>query len=195
MSEKTTWNRDFEIPPEQRTERQAALIKKIEEGPRGRVTLNYRMWLHNMDMAEVAEPFGLYLTYLAPVTKRQKEILILTHAAYWGAKFEWNVHKPQAKAVGITDEQIQAIADGRPPCFGDLTEDLTYELVQALQVDREVSDDLYARCMAHFGHKGVSEITGLLGLYTMTAMSICFYQVPMDHSPPWAKLPFKLTRE
>ena len=195
MSEHKTWSRDFEIRPEQRNERQAALVRRIEEGPRGRVTINYRMWLHNMDLAEVAEPFGLYLTYLSPVTKRQKEILILAHAAYWDAKFEWNIHKVQAKAVGITDEQIQSIKQGRPPGFGDVTEDLTYELARALHVEREVNDDLYARCMEQFGHKGVSDLIGLIGLYTMAAMSLCFYQVPIDHAPPWAKLPFKLSND
>ena len=195
MSEYPTWSRDFEIPPEQRTARQAALVEKIEAGPRGRVTLNYRMWLHNMDLAEVTEPFGLYVTYLSPVTKRQKEILILTHAAFWDAKFEWNVHAPQARAVGITDDQMQAIAEGRAPGFADPIEELTYELVRALHVYRHVNEDLYGRSMEHLGHRGVSDLIGLIGLYTMAAQSMTFYQVPKDHAPPWAKLPFKLSRE
>lgn len=186
MTPRSALKRDFEIPPQQRTERQQAMYRHIEQGPRGRVMVNLRAWLHNMDFLDVAEPFGLYLSQLAPLTKRQKEILVLVHAHFWDAKFEWAAHVKHALKAGITQEQIDAIAQGCTPTFGDRVEDLTYELVNTLHTVRHVDDDLYSRCMEVFGHKGVSDLIGLIGLYTMVAMTLNFYDVPPGHLPPWA---------
>jgi hypothetical protein len=41
--------------------------------------------------------------------------------------------------------------------------------------------------MRVFGHKGVSDLIGLIGLYTMVAMTLNFYDVPPGHAPAWQK--------
>lgn len=181
--------RDFEILPADRTERQQAMYRHIEQGPRGRVMINLRAWLHNMDFLDVAEPFGLYLTQRAPLTKRQKEILILVHANFWDARFEWDAHVRHALKAGITQAQIDAIEQGGRPHFDDPVEDLTWELVRALHTVRHIDDDLHDRCMRQFGHKGVTDLIGVIGLYTMIAMTLNFYDVPAGHLPPWAATP------
>jgi 4-carboxymuconolactone decarboxylase len=188
MNSPAALKRDFEIPPERRDERQQAMYRSIEQGPRGRVMINLRAWLHNMDFLDVAEPFGLYLTQRAPLTKRQKEILVLVHANFWDAKFEWDAHVKHALKAGITREQIDAIEQRRTPHFGDPVEDLTYELVVALHTVRHIDDALHDRCMKVFGHKGVIDLIGLIGLYTMIAMTLNFYDVPAGHLPPWARV-------
>jgi 4-carboxymuconolactone decarboxylase len=179
--------RDFEISPQLRTDRQQQMVRHIEQGPRGRVMINLRAWLHNMDFLDVAEPFGLYLSQFAPVTKRQKEILILVHAHFWDAKYEWDAHTRHALKAGITQAQIDALAKGVRPEFGNVLEDLTWELVTALHTVRHVDDDLYERCMKVFDHKGVSDLIGLIGLYTMIAMTLNFYDVPAGHVPDWQR--------
>lgn len=187
MSGVTHLRRDFEILPDLRTERQQQMVRHIEHGPRGRVMINLRAWLHNMDFLDVAEPFGLYLSQFAPVTKRQKEILVLVHARFWDAKYEWDAHTRHALKVGITQKQIEAIEQGARPDFEDPVENLTWELVTALHTVRQIDDDLYQRSMKVFGHKGVSDLIGLIGLYTMVAMTLNFYDVPPGYAPVWLK--------
>jgi 4-carboxymuconolactone decarboxylase len=187
MSTQSVLRRDFEIPPQLRTDRQQQMVRHIEQGPRGRVMVNLRAWLHNMDFLDVAEPFGLYLSQFAPVSKRQKEILVLVHAHFWDAKYEWDAHTRHALKAGITQEQIDAISKGLRPVFEDAVESLTWELVAALHTVRHIDDDLYERSMRVFGHKGVSDLIGLIGLYTMVAMTLNFYDVPPGHAPAWQK--------
>lgn len=171
--------RFVEIAPEERTDRQNAIVKRIEEGPRGRLPINLRVWLHNPDFVDVAEPFGLYVSALAPITKRQKEIVVLVGALHWKAQFEWHVHQGHAQKVGITSAQISAIAARQPSdLFEDQLENLTYELAVALHGQGSVPQELYARAMASMGHKGVSDLIGLVGLYTMIAMTLNFYDIP-----------------
>jgi 4-carboxymuconolactone decarboxylase len=169
-----------DIPVEERTERQSQLISKIEAGPRGRVPINLRIWMRNPDFVDAVEPFGLYVSNTAPITKRQKEIAVLVGASFWEAELEWHVHQGHAKKVGITAEQIEAIGNGVSPNFPDETENLTYELAVAFHGKGRVPDELHARAMERLGHKGVSDLIGLIGLYTMISMTLNFYDV----SPP-----------
>lgn len=114
--------RKFEIDPAERTARQSELVARIEAGPRGRVPINLRAWLHNPDFVDVVEPFGLYVSSLAPITSRQKEIVVLVGARFWQARFEWAMHERHARKAGLTDAQIDAIREGRDPGFDDAKE-------------------------------------------------------------------------
>lgn len=182
MSRPIIRSRPFEIDPAERTERQQAIVERIERGPRGRVPINLRAWLHNPDFVDVVEPFGLYVSQLAPITKRQKEILILAGARFWQAAFERAMHEQHAARAGLTAEQIARINAGESPQFEDPLEQLTWELAVAIHAPGPVPQALYERCMAVMGHAGVSNLIGLAGLYTMIAMTLNFYDV----QPPGA---------
>ncbi len=171
-------SRPFEIAPGDRTPRQAALVERISAGPRGRVPINLRAWLHNPDFVDVVEPFGLYVTELAAITKRQKEIVVLVGAHFWQAGYEQAMHVNHARKQGIGEAQIAALCEGRKPDFSDPVESLTWELAYTLNHQRHVGDDLHRRALEQFGHKGVSDLIGLIGLYTMIAMTLNFYDVP-----------------
>ncbi len=172
-----TLSRPFEISPEDRTERQSLIISRIESGPRGRVPINLRAWLHNPDFVDVVEPFGLYVSALAPITARQKEILVLVNARFWGAAYERYMHVNHARKAGISDEQIQKINDGISPDFADQLEQLTWEASVSLHRPGAMEEGLYQRCVEAMGHKGVSDLIGLAGLYTMIAMTLNFHDV------------------
>lgn len=177
MSTKPVSSRPFEIAPAERNERQKAIVERIESGPRGRVPINLRAWLHNPDFVDVVEPFGLYVSQLAPITKRQKEILVLTGARFWKAAYEWYMHEGHALKAGITSQEIDRIRVGKSPEFADPVEQLTWELGSALHSQGPVPEPLYRRCIEVLGHKGVSDLIGLAGLYSMIAMTLNFYDV------------------
>jgi 4-carboxymuconolactone decarboxylase len=177
MSNKPASSRPFEIPADERDARQKAIVERIESGPRGRVPINLRAWLHNPDFVDVVEPFGLYVSSTAPITKRQKEILVLAGARFWKAAYELHMHEAHALKAGITPEQIGRIKAGESPDFADPLEQLTWELACAIHAPGPVAQPLYERCMKAMGHKGVSDLIGLAGLYTMIAMTLNFHDV------------------
>lgn len=169
----------FELNREQMNAAQSAFVDKITAGPRGRVPINLRAWLHNLPFAMVAEPFGLYVSGLArSITSREREITVLVNAQFWEAEFEWAMHERHALKVGLTPSQIEAIRARRDPGFNDVGEDLTYHLAYDLHVNKVIDDVLYQRAMAHFGHEGISDRIGLIGLYTMIGMTLNFYAIP-----------------
>ena len=175
----------FELDRGQLDPAQGAFFDRVSAGPRGRVPINLRAWLHNVPFAEAVEPFGLYVSETAPsITKREKEITVLVNARFWQAGFEWAMHVRHATKVGLTPAQIEAIRVRKDPCFEDLGERLTYKLVDSLHEDKAVGNALYQEALSHFGHEGVSDRIGLAGLYTMIAMTLNFYDVavPEDGS-------------
>lgn len=178
--------RPFEIAPEARSPRQAALVERISAGPRQRVPINLRAWLHNPDFVDVVEPFGLYVSELAAMSKRQKEIVVLIVAHFWRAEYALAMHAGHARKHGIGEAQIAALCEGRRPDFADPVESLTWELAHTLIHERQIGDDLYRRAFARFGHKGVPDLIGLIGLYTMIAMTLNFYDVPGPDPAPRA---------
>ncbi|MPS25754.1 MAG: carboxymuconolactone decarboxylase family protein [Alcaligenaceae bacterium] len=168
----------FELDRSQLDPAQGAFFDRVSAGPRGRVPINLRAWLHNVPFAEAVEPFGLYVSETAPsISKREKEITVLVNARFWQARFEWAMHVRHATKAGLTASEIEAIRVRKDPCFDDRGESLTYRLADGLHEDRAVDDALYQEALAHFGHEGVADRIGLAGLYTMIAMTLNFYDV------------------
>jgi len=170
-------DRPYYLEPKDRSPQQSALIKRVIDGPRGRVPPNLYMWLNNVDFAEVAEKFGEYTSQKARFQPLAKEIIILLTASHWRSTFEWYHHAPHAKKHGATAAQLDALWNKTDPKFADPIDQLTYEVAFAVIEKHEVSDDLYKRAIAKLGHVGVSDIIGLAGLYTMIAQSLAFYKI------------------
>ena len=81
--------------------------------------------------------------------------------------------------AGLTQAQVDAIWAGRDPGFEDDFDQVSWELAVALLEKREISDDLHRRALEQLGHRGVHDIVGLMGLYTMIAQTLSFYRVPV----------------
>ena len=170
--------RPWKIAPDRMTDAQRALVRHVEGGPRGRMPPNLTIWLNNMGFAPVAEKFGEYVSQIATFTPRQKEIVILTVAAFWQSRFEWHFHQALGAKRGLTQQQIDAIWQGTDPGFTDPVERASWELVRAL-LAHDVPDEVHRRTMEQLGHQGVQDIVGLMGLYTMIAQTIAYYRVPI----------------
>ena len=174
----------FELQAGQLDERQRAFVERVTAGPRGRVPINLQAWLRDMPFAEVVEPFGLYVSEHAAISKREKEITVLVNARFWRAAFEWAMHERHALKAGIEPRQVAAIREGRDPGFTDEGEALTWRLAEALHESRQVPEDLYQQALSRFGHAWVFDRIGLIGLYTMIAMTLNFFEIPAPPAEP-----------
>jgi 4-carboxymuconolactone decarboxylase len=172
--------RPYKIPASSRTPEQQALVDRILAGPRKEMPPNLEIWLNHPAFANVAESFGAYVTKLSPMTVRAREIVILVVAAFLQSDFEWHWHDQFARKAGLTGEQILAIKEKKPARFEEPAEQVTFDLSVALLERRSIDDALHQRAMQWLGHGGVADIVGLVGLYTMIALTIDFYRVPVD---------------
>jgi 4-carboxymuconolactone decarboxylase len=91
------------------------------------------------------------------------------------------VHHPLALTAGVSADTANAIAQGRRPAGMTDDESALYDFCLELQRDHKVSDATYARVLAKFGERGVVDTVGIVGYYTLLAMTLNTFQTP---APP-----------
>lgn len=122
-----------------------------------------------------------YDTSLAP---RLTELAILVVARHWTAPYEWAIHAREAARAGVADAVIAAIAAGRIPVFDAPDESVVYAFATTLVATSRVPDPVYDAAVAAFGAHGVVELAGLIGYYTLVAMTLNLFEVPPPPGAP-----------
>jgi len=154
-------------------------------GPRGAVPPPVHVWLKSPGLADHAHQLGAHVRFATPFTPRQTEIAILCTARYWTAQFEWAAHVRLGLQAGLTQAQIDAIAERRTPEFDDPDDRLVYEFAHGYYENHRVDDATYERVAKRWGDKGVVDLAGLIGYYSFVSVTLNVFDVPV---PPGAKL-------
>jgi 4-carboxymuconolactone decarboxylase len=84
--------------------------------------------------------------------------------------FMWNSHYAVAIKTGISPEILKSLGEGRRPAGMPDDEEIVYDFCDELHRNQSVSDATYARALAKFGERGVVDIVGVYGWYSMWAM-------------------------
>ena len=74
---------------------------------------------------------------------------------------------------------ISAIAEGRRPAKMAADEAAIYDFIDELSRNRSVSDPTYARAKEHFGERGVIDMIGIHGYYSLLAMILNVSRAPL----------------
>lgn len=169
------------------TPEQKPIYDAIKSGPRGVVQGPLRVWLQSPKLADRAQALGAFCRYDTALEPRLSELAIIVTGAYWRAGFEWAVHAPIAVKAGIAEDIAEAIRVGRTPEFEAEDEAVVYAFSHELHTRRAVSDETSARAEALLGTRGVVDLVGILGYYTLISMTINAFHVPL---PEGATDPF-----
>ena len=110
------------------------------------------------------------------LTPRLSELAILVTAKHWNAEFEWYVHEREARAAGVADETIAAIAAGRQPALeGDAA--LVYAFASTFYTNQRRLRRAVRRAVERFGERTVVELTSILGYYSLLAIVLKVFRV------------------
>lgn len=165
------------INPQDMTAEQQAVHDDIASGPRGEVVGPLAVWLNRPKLADTAQKLGQYCRYDSSLPPRLSELAILTTARIWNATFEWQSHEPPARAAGLADEVITALAKDETPDFKNFDEEVVYRIARDLNLDRRISDELYLRGEELLGRDGLVDLIGVLGYYSLISMTINAFEV------------------
>ena len=165
------------LSPEQRR-----VWDRILSGPRKDVVGPLRVWLHSPDLADRAQHLGQFTRYESSLPPRLSELAILVTSRLWGSAFEWSHHAPLAESAGIPTDIIETISLGKRPKLED-PESAVFDFAVELHRDRKVSDSTFGRASALLGTRGVVDLVGICGYYTLISMTINVFDVPPDDGP------------
>jgi len=196
------------IPPDKLTEEQKkaveaylaaqANIQKIygDKYPRPvqmEVGLGWSELLRSPELMLTVNAMREYVEYKPALAPRVRELVIMITGRQSSTDFMWNSHYPVAIKTGISPEVLKAIAEGRRPAGMPEDDEVVYEFCDELHRNQSVSDATYAKALAKFGERGVVDIVGVYGWYSMWAVMNKVWQKPpaepQDSAPKLTKFP------
>ncbi|MDY7579218.1 carboxymuconolactone decarboxylase family protein [Herbaspirillum sp. RTI4] len=149
-------------------QRQAA--QDIINGPRKALYGPFIPLLRSPELLDRSSKMGEYLRYKSAIGNKLSELVILIVARHWTQQVEWYLHQPIALKVGIKQEVIDAIADGRTPTGLSEDEQIVYDFSTEINTNKGVSDVTYQKAKTRFGDTGVIDMLGVNGYYTFLAI-------------------------
>jgi 4-carboxymuconolactone decarboxylase len=141
-------------------------------GKRGAPPPPMMAWLNSPEMARHATRLGAFLRFDTIFPAKLSEIAILVTARHWTSHYEWYAHKRLGLKGGMDARIIEDIRDRRTPQFDDPKARIVYDVAKSLHDGHGVSKSLYDEAVKVVGERGIVEIIGLCGYYTMVSMTL-----------------------
>ena len=104
----------------------------------------------------------------------------------WGAQYEFFAHRRIGIEAGLNPAILDAVALGQRPADMNGDETIVYEFVTDLLSTGQVSDARYGAAAARFGERGIMDLVGAVGYYSLVSMVLNVAQVPLPdgEQPP-----------
>jgi len=181
------------ISADKMTAAQKQAAAALAAGPRGDVKGPFVALLRSPDFMDRVQRVGEYVRFRCPLDKRINELAAAITARHWTQQFEWWAHARQALEAGLKPAIAEAIAEGRRPTGMAEDEEIVYDFLTELLVNKCVCDATYERALRKFGEQGVIDIVGISGYYGLLAMvmNVARTAVPEGNLLPLAPLPLQ----
>ncbi len=160
------------LSPEEMSPEQKQTYDEAIAGKRGKPPAPMMAWLNSPEMARHATRLGEQLRFNTIFSPDLSEIAILVTARHWTAHYEWWAHKRLALKGGLDPNIIDAIRDRRTPQFENDKARVIYDVAKSLHEDHGVSKTLYEKAVRLLTERGLVEIIGLCGYYTLVSMTL-----------------------
>ena len=178
------------IPPGQQTEAQKKAVAEFTAVRKADVSGPFVPMLRSPEVMNRARAMGDYLRFNSVLPPRLSEFAILITARQWTQNYEWDAHNRLALEGGLSQDIVNAIAQGRRPEKMADDEEILYTFCDELHRNQSISHPPYARAVAKFGEQGVIDIVGISGYYTMLAMVLNTARTPVPAGRTPALAPF-----
>lgn len=175
------------VPPEPRH----PLPSRDADRPKGLNILG--TFAHHPALARAYHTFNGHVLFASTLSPRHRELVVLRVAAVRDADYEWAQHVVIAGDLGITADEIAAVAVGPDADPGrEGWSDLEAALLRAadeLVRDADLSDTTWAALSAEFGPPEILDLIFTVGAYDLLAMAMRALRIELDDDLPPASLP------
>ena len=164
---------------EEMTPAQKAMIEHLISGERGTTTGPFNVLLRSPEMGDLAQKFGAEMRYHSSIPRKLNELAILITARHWKAQYEWYAHRRDGLKYGLEQNVIDSLATAKRPSGMDADEDILYNFCHMLLETGQVSDPVFKAAVGKFGEKGVVDLIGTMGYYSMVSMLLNTDRYPL----------------
>jgi 4-carboxymuconolactone decarboxylase len=177
-----------EISHNEYTDEQNELAQKVASS-RGAMRGPFVPALHSAGILRAIEATGAYVRFENALPEDLKELATLVVGRFWGAQYEWWAHARLALQSGVDPAIVEAIRKGEAPKKLTAAQAAIYNFCVELNGTHSVTDDTFAAVATRFGTRGVMDLIGICGHYSMISMILNVAQTSTpDGSVPLAPL-------
>ena len=138
---------------------------------RGALHGPFTVFLHCPELAGRLAHLGAFVRFEGSLDKRVRVLAAMTVARELDAVYVWGAQTAGARRLDVPESTIAAVREkhsrGIPPEDAQIVE-FTRQLIRKHRVDDATVKALQAR----FGNEGFIELTGVIGYYSMLAMTV-----------------------
>jgi 4-carboxymuconolactone decarboxylase len=147
----------------------------------------YTAYIRLPKLFEAAQNMRESLSH-GPLSAREQQIVNLTVARHWGARYPWFAQARRSLAVGIPQTAIDAINARKTPDLPDAREHTCFVVASELLANKTLSDATYAAADKTMGTEGLVALVATTGSFSMTCMTANSFGVepPADNPTPLA---------
>lgn len=175
------------LPESEWTESARATIEPTRGMAGGKVFNIFSTLAHHPELLKRWMVFANHVLVKSTLPPREREILILRIGWLCRAEYEWSQHVLIGKAVGLSEAEIDRIAEG-PDAPGWSEDDAA--LVRAtdeLHRDAFISDATWAVLARRWSVQQLMDVVFAVGQYNLVSMALNTLGVQLDEGLPRAK--------
>lgn len=167
------------------TPEQRKVAEAIQSGPRGAGLRGpFNGLLRSPELCDLVQRVGAYVRFASSIPAALNELAICIVGRKWTAQYEFYAHRRLAIEAGLAPAILDAIAEGRRPEGMSADEGAVYDFTTALLETGQVSDTDFKRVQDRFGDRGVIDLIGAAGYYTLVSMVLNVDRVPLPEGEP-----------
>src|SRR5262249_16484284 len=119
-----------------------------------------------------------------PLSRREQQIVNLTVARHWNARYPWYAQARNSLAVGIAQTVIDATSAGRRGSVADAGERTCFAVATEILANKGLSDDSYAAAEKVMGLESLVALVASVGSFSMTCLTAATFQIdPPPNNP------------
>ena len=115
-----------------------------------------------------------------PLSRREQQIVNLTVARNWNARYPWYAQVRNSLAIGIEQPVIEAINARKTPALADAREQMCFTVASETLTNKGLSDGTYAGAEKTMGLESLVALIATTGSFSMT----CLTAATFDIDPP-----------
>jgi 4-carboxymuconolactone decarboxylase len=142
--------------------------------------------LRSPELCDLVQRVGAYVRFGSSIPAALNELAICIVGRKWTAQFEFYAHRRLAIEAGLAPAILDAVAADRRPEGLSVDEAAVYDFTTSLLETGQVSDAIFKRVQDRFGDRGVIDLIGAAGYYTLVSMVLNVDRVPLPdgETPP-----------
>jgi alkylhydroperoxidase family enzyme len=131
-------------------------------------------------LATAYHTFNGHVLFSTTLSARQRELLVLRVAALRDAEYEWAQHAVIAGDVGLSTDEVAAIAAGPSAGSWSPLERAMLAAVDELVRDAKVADGTWAALAAELDQQQLMDLVFTVGAYDLLAMAFRSFGIQLD---------------